>query len=533
MGRVLTNTFSLSYAIQSAFDVFTTSVGDWKLLEPNEIQNFGPEITTVSRNPISKIRGARPGTITDLDAAVEFTADLTLDSFLDFIEGFAFATAVNADLTITPSAVVASTDAYTVAALSAAQADKLEWASAQYATLIYARGHSDSANNGIKSLDADIATSAVAVTVAEALVDETPSATQNNSIELAGLRSLAAAVDFTWTWDSGTKQATLASAADITDFQQFGLVPGMFVHIGSPDSAGATVNGFENAAANDMVGYARIVSVSATAGTIVCDKVDAALQFTDGTAPTTALDLLFGIFVRPVAVDSSEFLERIFLFEGAWSNLFETTPPTPVANPDGFEYLVNSYCNQLAWSLPLTDKSTVTFAFVSTDAQDPVDNASRKTGASVPLVPVQDAALNTSSNITRLRVTDVDETGLTTDFKALTLTINNNVTPEKVLGVLGARFINIGNLAVTIEGNILFTSPLVPARIRANATVSMDTIVKNADGAIVTDIPSMKLGGGSRELPVNESVQLTLTGEAFIDPVLDTVFGITIFPIVP
>lgn len=534
MGRVNTNNFSLSYAIQSAFDVFTTSAGDWKLVEPNEIANFGPEITTVSRTPISNIRGARKGTITDLDAGVEFTADLTLDSFLDFIEGFAFSTAVNADLTMTPSAVVASTDAFTVTALTAAQANKLEFSASEYATLIYGRGHAETGNNGLFSIDADIATSATAVSVAESLTDETATATQNNSIELAGLRSLAAAADWTWAWEPvNSNEAVLTSAGDITDFSQFGLQAGMFVHIGSPDGSGGVTNAFENAAANDMYGYARIKSINTTGGTITFDKVDAALQFDDAVAPSTAVDLMFGLFIRNVAVDSSEYLERVFLFEGAWPNLFETTPPTPVANPDGFEYLKNCYCNQFAWTLPLTDKSTATFSFVATDADSPVDNASRKTGADAPLDPVQTTALNTSSNITRLRITDVDETGLTTDFKSLVLTIGNNVTPEKVLGVLGARFINLGNLAVTIEGNILFTSALVPARIRANTTVTMETIVSTDDGAIITDLPSMTLSGGGRELPVNESVQTALTGEAFIDATLGYVFGVSVLPYAP
>lgn len=531
MGRVLTNNFSLSYAVQSAFDVFTTVAGDWKLVEPNEVSNFGPTIATVARNPISKNRGQRKGTTVDLDAAVEFSADLTLDSFLDFIEGFAFATATNRDLNFNPSAVSTTTDEYTVAALSAAQANKLEFSAAQYATLIFARGFTNAGNNGIKQIDADIATSATAITVAENLVDETPPA--NAEIDLAGLRSLAAAADFTWDWDASSKTAQLISAADITDFSQFGLEVGMFVHIGSPDGSGGVTNAFENAAANDMFGYARITAIDTTGGTITFDKVDTALQFDDLTAPATAVDILFGIFVKNQDVDATAFLEKIFLFEGAWPNLFETTPPTPVANPDGFEYILNCYCNQFAWSLPLTDKSTATFAFVGTDGESPVDNASRRTGADTPKDPLQTTALNTSSNITRLRVTDVDEDALTTDFKSLTVTINNNVSPEKVLGVLGARFINIGNLQVSIEGNILFTSGLVIAAIRNNQTVTMEVIVKTDDGAIVTDIPAMTLGGGARELPVNETVQAALTGEAFIDPVTGQVFGVSVFPVVP
>ncbi len=69
-----------------------------------------------------------------------------------------------------------------------------------------------------------------------------------------------------------------------------------------------------------MFGYARIRSFSTNA--IVLDKVEALLQFDDGTAPATAVDILFGKFVRNVPVDNTDFLERSFQFEGEIPNLF-------------------------------------------------------------------------------------------------------------------------------------------------------------------------------------------------------------------
>ncbi len=528
MGRVLTNNFSLSYAVQSAFDVFTTTSGDWKLLEPNEIANFGPEITTVARNPISKNRGARKGTITDLDAAVEFTADLTLDSYLDFIEGFAFSVGVNKDLRSVAVSAETTGDTYTVPTMGGAES-KLQF-SADLASLVYANGFLEDLNNGLKVLD--VAATATLISVAENLADETVSTpTQYATVEVAGVRILdSGSLLSGWVWNAGTSQATLTFTVGTIDLTTLGLTAGQFVHIGSPDGSGGVQNALEVSAADDMFGFARIVSFTAT--TIVFDKTDAALQFT--SVANVDVDILFGIFVRNVAVDNAaEYQEKIFLFEGSWPNLYDNP-----SFPDGFEYLLNSYCNQFSWTLPLTDKSTFTPSFVSTDAQDITDgdtptNEPRATGADSPLEPVQTTALNTSSNITRLRVTDVDESGLTTDFKNLTVTINNNVTPEKVLGVLGARFVNVGNLSVSVEGNILFTNATVPARIRANTTVTMDFITQTDDGTIVMDLPSMTLGGGGRELPVNESVQLALTGETFIDPVLGFVFSTSIFPITP
>ena len=98
---------------------------------------------------------------------------------------------------------------------------------------------------------------------------------------------------------------------------------------------------------------------------------------------------------------------------------------------------------------------------------------------------------------------------------------------------MGALFMNTGNFEVDIEAQILFTSSTVTAAIRNNETLTMDFVLKNDDGAIAVDIPSMTLAGGDKEFPVNESVLLNTTGKAFRDATLGTSIGISVFPIVP
>jgi hypothetical protein len=511
MGRVLTNNVSLSYTIETSLGVAGTS---WFVMEPNEIGAFGAEISTVARNPISKNRQRRKGTVTDLDSSVELQHDLTLSAFRDFIEGFCFATGVNSDVTeLAATAAETTGDSYTgLTALTAAQADKFE-----VDTLIWVTGGSDPANVGLKSVDADIAAAATAISVAENLVDETASFV----ISFAGHR-IAAADVVTWTWSGAAAQATLALTGLGTELQALGLTAGQFVHVGSIASAGGAIqNAFENSAANDMYGYARAVSFTANA--VVFDKVDAALQFTDATDPATAVDLLFGEFVRNVTVDDSEYLERSFQFEAEYPNL-------DAPNPE-FEYAKGNFCNTLAFELPLTDKAGLSVGFVGTDTDSPVVEGSRKTGASAAAQPLSTVAFNTTPDIARLRITDVDETGLTTDFKSLTMTINNNVSPEKVIGTLGAKYMNAGNFDVDLEAQLVFTEGLVINRIRDNTTVTMDFIVKNDDGVIGVDIPSMTLGGGGRDYPENESVLINLSGQAFQDATLGTSIGISIFPV--
>lgn len=519
MGRVLTNNVSLAYTIETALGTAGTT---WFLLEPNSINNFGANISTVARSPISPNRQRRKGVVTDLDSAVEFEHDLTLSAFLDFIEGFCFATAVNADVVQSVSNVDGTNDEFDVSALSAAVAGKLEFSTTEFATLIYARGFTNAINNGLHQLDADVMTAATAVGVTTNLVDETPPA--NAQIELAGLRLLNASTDFAVAYSGTTLTITEQGTIVGFDWADYGLTVGQLVHIGSPDGSGGVQNALQDSVADDTYGYARVTAIAAQVLTL--DKADTTLQVASPTSDAT-VDILFGQFIRNVAVTSSEYLERSFQFEVTWDNLDGSS------GNDEYEYAIGNYCNQATFNLPLTDKAVVTFGFVGTDTESPVTNASRKSGASSATSPVSTAAFNTSSDIARLRLQDVDESGLSTYFKSLSLTLNNNVSPEKVLGTLGAAFINTGNFEVDIEAQLVFTDGVVVNRIRDNTTVSMDFIIDNDDGAIAVDIPAMTLGGGGRDLPVNESVLINTTAQAFEDPTLGTSIGVSVFPIVP
>ena len=515
MARVLTNNSGLAYSKESALGVPET---EWFLLEPNEISQFGTEVTTVARDPISKTRQRRKGTVTDVDSGIGFVEDLTLSSFRDFIEGFVFAEGVNRDVTgLVVSAVLASNDSYeTTVDLLGAQANKME-----INTLLWAAGFSTAANNGLKSVAADIAAAAV-ITVNENLVNESGPPT-GARISLAGYR-IPTTGSATWTWNNTSKQATLAQAGIRARVQALGLTFGQTVHIGSVASIGADViNGFQNSAANDMVGYARVVSMSG--GSIVFDKVSTALQFTDSSI-ATAVDILFGEFIRNQAVDHADYLEQSFQFELTSPGLGETAGGVA---EDRYEYSKGNYCNTVGFALPLTDKAVATFAFIGTDTESPV--AAQKPGADTPVNPVQKAAFNTSADIARLRVTDADEAGLSTDFKSLTLTLNNNVSPEKAVGTIGAKFINFGNFFVNLETQLIFTNADVIQRIRDNETVTMDFVIKNSDGVIAVDIPSMILGGGGREFPRGESVLINLTCEANDDNIFESSLGVSIIPV--
>lgn len=520
IGRVLVNNTSFAIAREATETEGSRGIGflpgedpgdgggaiagtpEFKTLEPNSIGQFGATITTIARNPIRPQRGRQKGTISDLDSAVEFDADITVDAFSDLIEGFMFATFSNADLIFRAAAPLTAADTYTVPAINAAQAAKLQ-SDAAIDTLFFATGYSNAANNGVKTLDTAASDTDTTLSVEENLTDETPPT--NAKLEVAGARLAVSEMSLTVVAavpDVSGRIGTLSfGAANPTTF---GLVVGQVVFV----DMSATVRGF-----------ARITAIGAT--TLTIDRMSAALI---SLAPATTTRLLFGQFVRDVASSDADFLQRSFQIEAAYPGLAAD------GIADEYAYARGNFCNSISWALNLSDKGTFSAAFVGTDTDVPT--TVRKAGAATALAPLGTEAFSTVSDFARLIIQDIDEDGLTTDFKSMELSINNNVSPEKVLNLLGARFINFGNVFVDITTEILFTSGAVIERIRENTTVGLDLFLQNNDGAIAFSVPSMILGDGSVSLPVNETVLLSLSGEAFEDPTTGASLGVSFMPTV-
>lgn len=509
MGRVTTNSLAISAAREASLGVLPGSPV-WRGLEPNSINQFGSSISKTARSPISQSRQRRKGIITDLDSSVEIEADLTLSHFRDYMEGFCFAVAIGAPV-FTPSAATAG--AFTVPAVSAGDAAKLIYGAtaADAVSLLYARGFGIGANNGLFTLAAAVAGAATSITVAGGAVAETPDASDDVELAVAGVRGAAGDLEI-------DADGNLISTA--LDFTTLGLNVGQWVHVGGVDAT----NQFFN---EENYGFARLALIEANKLTL--ERKGATFVTDDGTttgAGGTALriDLLFGQWVRNVPTSHPDYLEVSTQFELELPNL-------GAGGADLYEYALGNYHDTVSISVPLTDKATVTYGFVGTDTLAPT--ASRATNAADAKQPSETSAFGTSSDLARLVVHKVDETGLTTDFKSLTVTLTNNVSPEKVLGVLGARFMNAGNFEADVEAQVLFTSADVTASIRANETLGLYFALRNDDGGVMCDFPAGTLDGGDREFPVNQTVLLNGTFASFEDPALGYSFSASLFPVLP
>ena len=613
MGRVLTNNLSFSYAIEASSGILPSSP-TWKLLEPNRINAWGNRITTVARNPISKNRQRRKGTITDRDQPVEYEGDITLDAMVDFLEGFLMAEATGG--TVLRPASVDGSGNYTI--VSTTQ----PYLFAE--SLVYVRGLPNTENNGLKVLDSVTAAVAAAgtltltgnpsdgdtVTIGSTVYTwetgalDAPYKVDVGADAAASIVNLVHAINGTGTpgthyatgtsahpsvtavdgagdtvvvtaitagsagnsiattesganhsWGNATltggsdliinvEESTVADASvsdsenatmelcgyrgatgdlqinsdgdlisSVLDFTTLGLTVGQGLWIGGS----ATANKFATAANYGMTRIEAIV-----ANKVTLNKRSQAFATDAGTGKN--IYILFGRFIRNVAVDHSDWLERTFQFEAAFPNLGD-------AGATRYQYSTGNACDQITMELPLADKATFSVGFVGLQAED--FTGTRKTNAASAREPVGTTAFNTSQDIVRLRVQEVDETGLTTDFKSFRMTITNNVSPEKVLGQVGAKYTNYGSFFVDIAATLLFTDEDVVDAISNNTTIGCDFVLRNGDGGLLFDLPSGTLGDGRMDLPVNQSVQLNISLTTFEDDTLGTSLGVTLFPYLP
>lgn len=516
-----TNKSTLRYVVETA--IGTPDTSGWRLLEPNDIGDVGVALTTTPRRPIATSRGRRKGAVTDQDSRANWDADLTIDAFTDFAEGFFYSEFANKEFDLrassgsVPPPAVTSGGVFTIDAASATLAAKMVYAATGARTLVYSKGYVNSVNNGLHVLAADVGLTDTSVDVATAVVDETPPT--KASLQVAGVQIDTGDVTFT---KSGST-ATLVSAAHVADWSVLGLFPGMYIHIGSNDGTGAVQNALDDSGTDDNFGFARIVSISSA--TMNLDKLDENLTATD--VNTGVLDIMFGRFLRNVDVGNSstddEYLNRTYHIEVKYADL-------DGAGTDVYEYIKGCTPNELTMELPETALATCSWNFVSTDSDDLT--ASRKTGASSAVSPLRTSAFATVSNIASI-TTDLISLASNICFQSITMNLRNSVDPEKCLGQLAASSLPAGSFEVDLNGDLLFTDKAIVNAIKNNTTVTMAYIMLNDDGAIALDVPSGTLDGGGRTFERDKTIKASLTLQSFTDTTYGHDVGVTVFPSVP
>lgn len=467
----------------------------WVELEPNSYSDFGGEITTVARNPINPGRQRKKGVVTNVEASAGFDTDLTQTNMQDLLQGFFYADFRHKQRFIGAQTVATSDDSYGATGIH----------TGFFAgDLILASGYTNSANNGIKTVATATGNK---VTVGENLVDESSPATAK--IEAVGFQFDTG--DATITAPGGAFPTLTTSSKTVTEL---GLIPGEWVFVGG-DSATTRF-------ALNAPFFARVRS--AVGNVITFDKTSITLVADDGTSTGSGgtNNVTVRLFKGRVLKNEvgSSIVRRSWTLERTLGYSDDGD-----ATLEQAEYVRGSVPNEFTFNAQSADKLTCDLGFIGLRAEAIDENVSGANSllskiSGVVRQPVVEAdAFNTSSDITRIRLSEVSSTtsfptALFTYAEDLTLTINNNNSPNNALGVLGAFEITAGTFEVGGEINAYFGDVAAVQAVQNNADITLDIITVKANAGIAIDVPLIALGGGRLNVEQDQPVKIPLENNA-------------------
>lgn len=473
--KIDSNVTGLRYAEEASLKTLPGSPIFYPL-EPNTYSDFGGQITTVARNPINPSRQRKKGGTTDLEASGGFNQDLTFTNSTRLLQGFFFAD-------IREKTTTQPLNGAAVVLASATGSSKTYGAASgltgfQASSLIFASGFALSANNGLKTLASNSTTTSIVVV--EALADETPPATAK--IEKIGHQF--ASGDATITVSSGVPFLNSATV----NFTTLGLIPGEWIYLG-----GDTAN---SKFANNG-GWARIATIAA--GSLTFDKTSWNAVADPGSGKT--IQMFFGNVLRN-EYDATLIKRRSYHLERTLGS---------DANGVMSEYLVGAVPNELTVNIPSAEKVNIDMSFVALDNEQRTGTQGVKPGTRPTIA--SEAFFNTSVDFTRIKLSlasGVNPTPLFAFATELTLTVNNNVTPDKAIGVLGAFDTTAGTFEVGGNLTVYFADVTAVQAVRNNSDVTLDIIMAKKNKALLFDLPLITLGDGRLNITQDTSITLPL-----------------------
>ena len=506
--KIDSNATGLRYQEETSIGVANTA-NDWVPLEPNSYDDFGGEITTVARNPINASRQRQKGVTVDLDASGGFNTDWTQSNLQDILQGFFFADLrpkeevggageiTNVDNTGNDYEAASGLDVFAAG------------------DLVSASGFTNEVNNGVKRVSAAAAASLTVESTGEfasTLVNETPPSAAK--LVKVGIQGTAGDIDV----DASLTLPALTTTT--VNWSTEGLIPGEWIYIGG-DTAGTS---FTNAANN---GFARVYTVAAAR--LDLDKT-ASTMVTEAST-TETIQVFYGRVLKNES-DPTLIIRRTYQLERTLGAPDDASPAQIQA-----EYLEGAVPNEITFNFSTADKINADLSFVALDRTTIDGPTALKAGARPALV--SEDAYNTSNDFSRLELAILDRTaGSNADalfafLQEFTLTINNNVSPNKAISRLGAFEVTAGQFNVEGTATAYFSTVDAVAAVRNNSDVTLDfALVKNNAG-IVVDVPLIALGNGLLDVAQDEPITLPLDTPAAADREFDHTLLMTFFDYLP
>lgn len=470
------NETSLYYAEETSIGVLPVTP-KWIPLEPNSYDDFGGELTLLARNPINSSRQRKKGVITDLDASGGFNQDFTQTNLQDLLQGVMFADfrrKAEAEVTTVTGTAFVVDDASDFIA----------------GALVFASGFSDVSNNGLKVVTGVAGSPITDVEVSGLVAEASPP--DGAKIVMVGYSSSAGVIDVD---ASGTLPKLTGVPADIVS----SLIAGEWIFVGGDGDDDAFATEGNN-------GFKRIKSASGT--TLEIDLSQSTMETEANTAKTVRL-----FFGRVLKNELGALIKRrSYQFQRQLG-----APDTANLNQVQSEYLRGSLINEFTLNIETADKINADISIVSIDNEQRTATQGVKTGTYSALVETD--AFNTSTDFAMMRMNIIDPANENPDplFAYLTqfnFTINNNITPNKAVGILGAFDVTAGTFEVSAEATAYFSTIEAVQAVRQNKNVEINIAVVKENAGFITDFPLIGLGDGRLDVSQDDPITLPLTIDA-------------------
>jgi hypothetical protein len=190
------------------------------------------------------------------------------------------------------------------------------------------------------------------------------------------------------------------------------------------------------------------------------------------------------------------------------------------------------------------DKLTFDIGFVGTDVEQVASTLAGPTNLKAGTRPalVESEAYNSSSDVTRINMsvfseTDEYVTPLFGFVQEMSLTIDNQLSPNKAVGTFGAFDLTAGSFMVSGTLTAYFDSIAAMSDIRNNSDVSIDAHFVKANQGISFDLPLITIGDGRPNVESDAAITLPISFDAAtgakIDPNMDHTMMLMFFDYLP
>ena len=479
VNKIDSNITGLAYTEEQSLGVLPITP-IWKPLEPNGYSSFGGEITTISRNPINPSRQRKKGVVTDLNATGGWGTDLTQENFQDLVQGFMFANLrTKNELPVADVDTGDTTNDY----------EPTSGGDGYVANdLLFAKGFTDSAANGLKVVSGIPSANSVPVTTALP-----PLTSQSGTISRVGFQFATADVNIDI---AGTLPALVSSAKDLTTL---GLIPGEFIFIGGDNATNQFVNSVNN-------GFCRVRSIATNR--IEFDKTSGVMVAETGTG--LDIQIFFG---RVCKNELGTLIKRRSYQLERQLGAPDDASPSQIQS----QYVVGAVASELSLNIASASKVEMDLTFQGTKSENRTGVQGVKTGTRQSLL--ESDAFNTSDNIPRIKLAKVVNGNASPEplfafAQDITITINNNLDPNKAIGVLGAFDVSAGTFQVSGEMTTYFSDVASIDAVINNEDISLEVHLSKANQGISIDLPLISLGDGSPNVEQDQAITLPLSMDA-------------------